>query len=308
MYLCKEPGVSDWIEMGLFVHIAELGSLTKAAVRLNLTQSAVSRRIAAFEARLGGRLFYRTGRGVRLTELGQSILPRVQALLGEAERLVQDAALLSDRPSGVVTLGVLPSLSRPLVRELFRAVRAQMPEVRLAINEAFGGLLDEAVANGSVDLAILNRYGPQPPAGEELLARTDMLLIGPKGDALTARREVDFKELAGLDLLLPSAPNAWRSLLDKTARRHGFALREAMVIDAVALLADVVAAEGGCFAIVPGYAVRDDLRAGRLQAARIVRPGLSRMVTLSLTAQRPMSLATREVGRLLRAMVPALVN
>jgi DNA-binding transcriptional LysR family regulator len=194
-----------------------------------------------------------------------------------------------------------------LVSALFREVRQRFPAVRLQINEGFGGLLDEAVANGSVDIAVLNRYGTAPPENEELLARTEMLLIGPPGDPVTRKATVLFKELHLLALLLPSAPNAWRTILERVARRQGVKLNEVMVVDSVSLLTDAVMG-GGCYAIVPAYCVAEDVAAGRLQASRIVKPVMSRMLTLCTTSQRPITLATREVGRLVQSMLPRMID
>lgn len=299
--------MNDLRDLELLVQAAALGSLTKAAVKLDLTQSAASRRIAALEERLGGRLFHRTGRGVHPTELGASVLPRIEALLNDADRIASDARARAGKPVGTVRLGVLPSVSRPFIGMLYRETMQRLPAVRLQIDEAFGGLLDEAIANGTVDLAILNRYGHAPPDGEELLARVDMCVIGSAGDRLTRHGRVAFKELDGLPLLLPSAPNAWRGVLEKTARRHGIRLHESMVVDSVSLLADVVAG-GGCHAIVPGYAVEREVAEGLLQVARIVQPAMTRLVTLSVTSQRPMTIAAREVARLVRGLLPRMLG
>ncbi len=297
----------DLASMELFVHAAALGSLTRAAVKLDLTQSAASRRIAALEERFGGRVFHRTGRGVLLTELGARMLPRIKDLLDAVDQVTSDARDLAGKPAGQVILGVLPSLSRPLVSRLYQLAQQQFPEVRLQINEAFGGLLDEAVANGTVDLAVLNRYGPVPPAGEELLARTEMCLLGPPGDRVTAKPTTAFGALDGLPLLLPSAPNTWRTLLEKMARRQSIRLVEAMAVDSAPLLIEIVE-RGGCYAILPHYSVAQEVAAGRLQASRIVRPALTRMLTLSATAQHPMTLAARGIARLVRELVPAIVT
>ncbi len=294
-------------DMELFVHAAVLGSLTRAAIKLDLTQSAASRRIAALEERLGGRLFHRTGRGVRLTELGFSVLPGIKGLLAEAERVVADARAHAGQPVGNVTLGVLTSISKPLVSMLYREGKERFPAIRLEIKEGSGGVLDDAIANGTVDLAILNRYGSAPPEDEELIAHVDMYLVGPCGDRLTRKPSVPFKDLAGLPLLLPSTPNTWRGILEKAARRQGVALNEAMVIDSVSLLLDVVRA-GGCYAIVPGHSVVHEVATGKLQASRIVRPAISRMLMLSITSQRPTTIATREVARMVRRILPALVG
>lgn len=296
----------DLGSLDLFVHAAALGSLTKAAVKLDMTQSAASRRIGALETDFGGRVFHRTGRGVTLTELGARMLPQARALLADLDRLTMEARDLAGKPTGTVILGVLPSVSRPLVARLYREVGKRMRGVHLQINEAYGGLLDEAVANGSVDLAVLNRYGNAPPVGEELLARSDMCLLGSARDRVTKHATVPFSALDGLPLLLPSAPNTWRSVLDNLARRQGVSLVDAMTVDSASLLIDVVAG-GGCYAILPTYYVQHDVAAGRIQASRIVKPKLTRMLTLAITSQRPTTLATREIARLVRAMVPDIV-
>jgi len=297
----------DLGSLDLFVHAAALGSLTRAAVKLDMTQSAASRRIAALEADFGGRVFHRTGRGVTLTELGARMLPQTRALLGGLDRLTMEARDLAGKPTGTVILGVLPSVSRPLVARLYGEVRKRLPNVHLQINETFGGLLDEAIANGSVDLAVLARYGSDPPTGEELLARPDMCLLGSIGDRVTKHATVPFSALRGLPLLLPSAPNTWRSVLDNLARRHGVPLVDSMTVDSASLLMDLVAG-GGCYGILPTYYVQHDVAEGRIQASRIVKPELTRMLTLAVTTQRPTTLAAREIARLVRAIVPGIVS
>jgi LysR family transcriptional regulator, nitrogen assimilation regulatory protein len=293
--------------LDLFVQAAALGSLTKAAVKLDVTQSAASRRISALEAEFGGRVFHRTGRGVKLTELGERVLPRARALVGEADRLISEARNLAGKPSGTVIVGVLPSVSRPLISRLYDEVCRRFPDVHLQINETYGGQLDEAVANGLVDIAVLNRYGRSPPKGEELLARAEVCLVGRVDDRITRSATVPFAALKGLPLLLPSAPNAWRSELDGLARRHGFSLVDAMTVDSASLLLDLVSSSG-CYGVLPAYYVRHEAAQGRVRASRIVKPQITRMLTLAVTSQRPATLAVREVSRLIRAIVPSIVG
>lgn len=298
----------DLDALELFVHVATLGSLTKAAVKLDLAQSVASRRIAALEANFGGRVFYRTGRGVTLTELGARMLPRVRALLSELDDMTSEAReAATGKPTGTVIVGVLRSVSRPLVSRLYRQVCDQLPGVRLQIVEGSGGRLDEAIANGTADVAVLSRYGDEPPVGEELLARSEMSLIGSSQDPVTVKTQVPFTALDGLPLLLPSAPSAWRGELEKLARRHGIRLNEAMTVDSMPVLIDVVAG-GGCYGILPTYALKQDVTEGRISAARIVKPALMRMVTMAITSQRPATLAMLEVARLVRDLVPSIVR
>src|SRR5438309_1731270 len=74
----------------LFVRVADLGSVSGAAVALDVPQSMVSRRIAQLERESGSRLFRRTGRGVVLTEFGEQVYPRIVALMRDAEQLADD--------------------------------------------------------------------------------------------------------------------------------------------------------------------------------------------------------------------------
>src|SRR5688500_17208776 len=99
----------------VFVRVAELGSITRAAVALDTHQSAISLHIGALEQECGGRLFHRTGRGVTLTELGQRVLPRIQTLLAEAERFSEDILTKGRIPQGEVKVGVVSSTAQPLV-------------------------------------------------------------------------------------------------------------------------------------------------------------------------------------------------
>ena len=106
--------------MSIFVSVAELGSLSRAATSLGIAQSALSRQISTLELTFGGRLFDRTGRGMQLTELGQSLLPRALALLLDAEAMTQEALDVMSAPRGVVNVGLVPSVSHPLSSQLYK--------------------------------------------------------------------------------------------------------------------------------------------------------------------------------------------
>ena len=83
----QEETTLDIPRLKLFVQVAELGSLTKAARLNGSVQSSISRHIRALEREYGGHLFYRTGHGVVLSELGERIFVRVKSWLTETEQL-----------------------------------------------------------------------------------------------------------------------------------------------------------------------------------------------------------------------------
>jgi DNA-binding transcriptional LysR family regulator len=290
-----------------FVHVALHGSLARSAAATDLAPSLISRHIAALEAAWGDRLFERTGRGMVLSEFGARMLPEVRAALGQVERLGDVARESAGVPTGIVHVGVLPSLAAQLLPVLFADLRVHAPGVRLHASEGFSGDLDEQLASGRLDLAVINRYGPAAARSEEVLGTADSYLIGKRGRALVAPEQVPFKALTGVPLVLPSLPNGLRAALHQLARRHGVSLDIVMEVDSSGSMKDV-AVSGHAFTLLPLMAVKEDLARGRLDAARVVKPGIRRTIVMAATTQRPMSRAARHVAARLRALTPALIG
>jgi len=297
----------DLVRLRLFVQVAEVGSLTKAAVMLDTAQPAISRQIGQLEREWGGRLFHRTGRGVALTELGERILPRAKALLAQASQLAEDIKGTAGVPAGDVRVGVLPSLSQPLINLLFRRTRTSFPKLRLHVYEGSTGQIEEWLANDRIDIAIRYRYGRALPRGELRLAVVETYLIGAAGDAVTSTPTVRFARLDQLPLVLPGPPNALRVLLDQTAKRLRISLSVVMEADSLPLQTEA-AAENQCYTILPVHAVHQALQAGRVQASQIVSPGIARTSALGTTTQRPLTAAGREVVKLVREIVSTMVG
>lgn len=296
----------DLAKLRLFTKVAELGSLTRAAVSLRTAQSALSRRIAALENECGGRLFHRTGRGVALSELGQRLLPRVRALLAEADAIAGEAKTISKVITGTVNIGVSPATAYPLVPILFERCRRRFPGVRLNVLEGIAGQLDEWLANGKVDVAMLFRPTNALGQGERPLGTVDTCLVGPKGDPLTMAKTVRFEQLDGLPIILPT-PNMLRETLHQIARRKGITIAIVMETNSTPIQHAMVASGAG-YTVSSYSTVFRDVNAGVLQAARIVDPRIDRAFTIAMTAQHPLSRPAREVAKMIREIVVELLD
>lgn len=290
-----------------FVHVAEQGSLARAGAATDLAESLISRHIAALEAAWGDRLFVRTGRGMALSEFGRRMLPEVRSALEHVLRLETIARDTAGVPTGTVRVGVLPSLARQLLPLLFTDMRSTAPGVTLHAVEGFSGSLDEQLTGGRLDLAVVNRYGPAPGRGEEVLGMADTYLIGKTAAPLLEEGSVPLKALSGLPLVLPSTPNGLRATLDQLSRRHGVRLNIAMEVDSAGSMKDV-ALSGHAYTLLPLMAVKEELARGQLGAARVVKPGIRRTIALALSTQRPLSRAARHVASRIRALAPQLVG
>lgn len=285
-----------------FLAIAECGSLTRAALFLDVNQSLLSRHLNALERACGARLFNRTGRGVEPSDVGQRLLPHVRALLASAEELEQEISGEAPEPMGRVVLGSLPSITNAFAGKLYKQIRAHYPGIQLKILEGSSGQVEEWLADGRVDVAILYRYGRTLAEHEQALCTVQSYLIGRRGDRFTKTPEIPFASLDGLPFILPSAPNGLRTALDALARQHRITLEPVIEADSLPLMRSVVAEEG-LYTVLPLHAVWSDVEEGKLQASRIVSPALQRIVSMSLARTKGPGKAISAVTALIEKAV-----
>ena len=106
-----------------FVTVAELGTVSKAALRLRIAQPALSRQISALEQNLGLKLFDRVGRGLVLTSEGEQMLGDCRALLGYASALGERAQLLRRGDVGVLKVATSPQFIEGVLGRLPASLR-----------------------------------------------------------------------------------------------------------------------------------------------------------------------------------------
>lgn len=268
---------------------------------LGLPQPTISRQIARLETECGGRLFNRTGRGMTLTDLGESLLPRVVALLNNANELSAQLDEGARLPSGEVRLGALPSLYMVLMVPLFFELRKTFPAIKLQIFEGSAGQIDQWLANGFIDLGLPYRYGKIAQPDADPLVQVSSYVLGAPGSKLTQNPTVNFSALDGCPLVLPGAPSSVRLTLDHMAKQAGITLNVALEADSTQIQ-KAVAKLGGAYAVLPAHSATEEIEAGTLKHSRIVEPEFNRMIALGVTSARPTSRATRQVARSIREL------
>lgn len=293
---------------------ATSGSLTRAAVERGLAQSAVSRQIAELERALGGALFYRTGRGVKPTALAEQVLPRVKALLSEADALVHLGKELTGVPSGLVTLGMVPSVAGFMAAALYAEVAQRYPEIRLRVIEGYSGDMEVALSQGRIDMAILNRYRARGSNSYRKLADAQICVVGrrrllqralaPADSALP--KSIVLPALEHLPLVLPVPPNAILNLLDEQTRRIGLRLNIILEGSSSVILKSMLA-QHDCATLLPHHAVSEELGSGSLAAIPLAERVFRQHVVLATSSQRPFTLAGKAVAGLVSQVAGALM-
>ena len=301
----------DLVQLRLFKQVAEFGSLSKVAMLLNKAQSFISRQIGLLEQDCGGRLFYRTGRGMVLTELGLRVYPRAQALLAEADGILSEARGAAHDVAGEVSLGLIPSLGRSIAGPLFFRALAQFPGVQIKFIEAFSGELDAWLESGMIGVAVLLRSGTILRPEEQRLQTWQTHLIGPIGDPLTAEAQTDFVQLAGLPLIVPGAPSGARLQIERLSQQAGIVLSIAAEVNSSQITLELVRSGAGYSlspATPPLALMAEEVRLGRLQASLIVNPSVERTLALTVTPNRARTRAEDAVIMLLKQIVAELLE
>lgn len=284
-----------------FALAVEHGSLTAAATAAGVAQSALSRQLSRLENTLGGRLLHRTGRGVLLTEMGRQLLPRAQALLADAGSLMEEASGNLRLPAGVVNVGLLPSMVRPITGRLFERVRREFPDIRLRVFEAYSGQIEVMLSEGEIDVGTFNRYRPLRRERQDAVLISPLCLVAAPGGPHSGKSSVRFAALSGLPLVMPLQPNSLRALFEEVAGRRRLPMNVVLEVSSATAMKDALM-NSGLYATLPAHAVQEELSRGLLEVIPITHPGIRQTTFIDVTKRRPASAAVREVARLLAVL------
>ena len=259
-------------QLHYFVRVVELGSMGRAAQQLGVGTSALSQQISRLESELATRLLQRTSTGVVPTEAGLAFWAQAQLAIRHAE--AAKAAARHARLSGQVSVGMAPSTGAVLGLPFLLAMRERYPDIGVRLVETLSGNLASMIGMRQLDLAVLfqaeraQRWSVMPLLEERLF-------VIARQDVFPEQGPLNFGQIAGLPLILPSDQHGLRALIEAAAARAGVLLNVTLEIDGLAMLMDAVRAGLGA-TIQPGAAT-----------ARLDDPGLVALEIADALARRP---------------------
>lgn len=299
----------DLKQLEYFVRVAELGSFTRAAVELDVAQPALSRQVRLLEVELRQTLLLRNGRGAVPTEAGQVLLEHGRGILHQVQRAKDDLGRLRGGLSGRVSLGLPSSVARVLAVPLTRAFRETMPEAKLSISEALSAGLQEGLASGRLDIAVLYNAQPSRELDVTPLIEEDLLLVRARPPGLhedPPPGPVELAEVAQMPLVIPSRPNAIRLHVESAMAQIACKPNVALEIDGVTAILDLVLDGAGC-AILSRNALLNSPRPSAYTAQQIGTPPLRIELSLATSLQRPATPVQKATLDLIRQIVPTVV-
>jgi len=204
-------------QLDYFVVAAQIGTITGAAQRLYVSQSAVSLGIGELERQLGVQLLFRSkARGLALTEAGRLFLPEARALLARTDELQAGMRDLGQSPAGRLVVGCLTALAPFLLPSLLEEFETAFPEVALDFIEGSPAELQRSLLIGRCELALLYGLDIQPGVGQDVLYLASPHVLLPPAHPLAASANVRLADLAGhhmISLDLPPNPSYFSGLL-----------------------------------------------------------------------------------------------
>ena len=246
-----------------FWAVAHDGSLTRAAERMNLSQSALSVQIQKLEHQMGHSLFERVGRKLVLTEAGQIALDYADTVYKAGEELM---STLRGQPAAsrqVLRVGALTTLSRNFQLEFLRPLVGRSDVELIVRSGPIRDLLAQLEAH-AVDVVLANSAAPRDARSSlrnHLLNEQPVSLVGHPRPCQRKFRFPD--DLRTEPILLPSLDSDIRLAFDRVMELAGIRPTILAEVDDMAMLR-LLARECEAVALAPPIVVRDELEAGAL--------------------------------------------
>lgn len=255
----------DLSKLRIFAAVARLGSFTRAAETLHLTQPTVSQQIATLEKRIGAPLIERLSRTLRLTPAGEALLPyaeRMLALADEAGEAARAAAGLADR---TLRLGAGHMLATYLLPDLLGRYRIRYPQRVVRITVGNTAELLDMVAADTVELALVGSPAEHPDVIATPFMHDRLVVIVAPEDPWAERTEVELSELRERVLLTREPGSALHATVERLLGPALLAGNGVILLGETEAIKRSVEAELGV-ALIQGIAVEREVAAGSLRA------------------------------------------
>jgi DNA-binding transcriptional LysR family regulator len=266
-----------------FVAVVEAGSITQAAANLYLAQPSLSHQITTLEKELGGSLFERLPRGLRLTPAGRAFLVEAKRIVSDVNRARRAVQSVTEGVLGELEISTVTSLAVGIIPSVARSWRETHPKMSLRLYEyTHASRLEESLLNGVGDFG----FGPIPrfPMGEVIdVGAEEFMFVLPADDPLAGQSAVDPGELAERPWVLYDATHGLSTVVTTVCSAYGFAPAGAVRTSQVETAARLAAAGLGP-ALLPANVVPPNIGALVLPA---IRPLIRRLAAYSRTTMPP---------------------
>jgi DNA-binding transcriptional LysR family regulator len=247
-----------------FKKIIETGSFTQAAEQLGYTQSTVTSHVQALETHLGAPLFDRTGRKIRVTDIGKKLLPYTQEILdtyGKIESITDDEGNVR----GELTIAAPESLTVYRLEPILREYRQKYPHVSIRLSNATCGVNKKAILEGSADIAFVML--PKLQDADLIvhpLQDEPIVLVGSPDCPLDRLDKSGNHQKIGECLIANEKECSYRIMFEKYLKEREIVISDTMELWSIEAIKRCVMSGLG-IACLPLMAVTDEIKEGKLK-------------------------------------------
>ena len=282
--------------------IAACGSFSRAAVRLNISQPALSTSIAQLERTVGGRVLDRGRHGATLTELGHALARHSHAVDSQLSMAAEEVRLRKLGGYGPLVIGVTPISAASLVPEALGQLKRAIPKLSASVVE---GVFDESMSMlraGEIDLFV----GPVGifPGSTEIVEQpltTDPLdLVMRSRHSLASSASIALRELRSADWALPSEGGAFQRQIEALFISAGVQWPTFYIATNSMTALKAIIARSDCVTIMPRRLIHLERKVKRLTTVRLRDRGSRRYLGLSWIGHRGLSPIAERFAECLR--------
>jgi len=289
-------------QLRAFAAIAETLSFARACERLHISAPALSLAIRNLERTLGGRLFVRTTRSVRLTPEGMALLPQAQRLLADWESVRERVKQQFTLQRGHVTIAAMPSFAGNVLPRVLKRFRDRFPGVEVSVHDVIQEQVLDMVQSGRVEIG----FGFEPEgvanlAFESLLVDPFVAIVSADSP-LSQARSVTWSQLLNQKFIALQRPSSTRSLIEQSLAQSGLNLTVALECHQLTTIGQFVAAGLGV-SVVPAICRRQMLELGAV-CLPLSRPRIRKPIGAISRADQQLSTAVYAI----RSVVEEIIN
>lgn len=253
----------DIKNLNTFIHVAELGSFSKAGHLLGYSQPTVSVQIRQLEDELGVQLFDRIGHTIELTAAGQEMLLYAQQICDLSQQMHHSSAP-DNQPTGLLRLALADSLCASMITQHFAAFQKEYPGVRLEITTGGTPELFAMLDHNEVDIVCTldaHIYNTAYVIAHEVAV--DVHFVAAASNPLSNIKTISLYTLAQQPFLLTEKNMSYRRLMDERLAQSNIQLQPALTLGRTDLLCQLVAQDAG-ISFLPDHVTQSFVGAGQL--------------------------------------------
>lgn len=284
----------------IFYVVAKNRNITKASKELNISQPAISKSIKNLEEQLGGQLFFRTKRGVILTDEGKEFYKYISQAIEYIYNAENKFSDLVNLETGCIKIGISTTLTKEFLLPYLEKFHSLYPKIDIQIVTSYTDDLMTKLKNGLIDILILNLNNKNYGNDIEIIKCRkiqDCFVVGEKFKSL-ASQELSFNELNNYPLLLQAKGSSTREFLDDVAKANNITLKPNIELASYSLVSEFVKIGFGI-----GYVTRDYVKSAiknkELFELNLKEKIPNRYIGIALSKNHIPSFSTRKIIKII---------